>query len=198
MKGLEPSTFCMASRRSSQLSYIRASADYRVTMAWPDLASAAPCTQACWDTSHMPSDRVYTRLSTTSAWALKAAGKLNIPLYRASRGRLFGQVGGTPVLLLTTVGRRSGQARTAPVLYLADNERLIVIGSNAGHKAAPAWSLNLEAHPDAEVEVGSRRQKVRARVAEGDERAELWRKMNEQYSGFDDYSARTTRDIRLF
>lgn len=146
----------------------------------------------------MPSDRVYTRLSTTSARALKAAGKLNIPLYRASRGRLFGQVAGTPVLLLTTVGRRSGQTRTAPVLYLADNERLIVIGSNAGHKAAPAWSLNLEAHPDAEVEVGSKRRKVCARVAEGDERAELWRKMNEQYSGFDDYSARTTRDIRLF
>jgi F420H(2)-dependent quinone reductase len=146
----------------------------------------------------MPSDRVYTRLSTTSAWALKAAGKLNIPLYRASRGRLFGQVAGTPVLLLTTVGRRSGQTRTAPVLYLADNERLIVIGSNAGHKAPPAWSLNLEASPAAEVQVGSKRRKVRARVAEGDERAELWRKMNEQYSGFDDYSARTTRDIRLF
>jgi F420H(2)-dependent quinone reductase len=75
---------------------------------------------------------------------------------------------------------------------------LVVIGSNAGHKAAPAWSLNLVANPDAEVEVGSGRRKVRARVAEGDERAELWRKMNEQYSGFDDYSARTTRDIRLF
>jgi F420H(2)-dependent quinone reductase len=146
----------------------------------------------------MPSDRVYTRLSTTSARALKAAGKLNIPIYRASRGRLFGQVAGTPVLLLTTVGRRSGQTRTAPVLYLADSGRLIVIGSNAGHKAAPAWSLNLEAHPDAEVQIGGKRRKVRARVAEGDERAELWRKMNKQYSGFDDYSARTTRDIRLF
>jgi deazaflavin-dependent oxidoreductase (nitroreductase family) len=146
----------------------------------------------------MPSDRVYTRLSTISAGALKSVGKLNIPLYRASRGRRFGRVAGTPVLLLTTIGRRSGQARTAPVLYLADGERLIVIGSNAGHKTAPAWSLNLEANPDAEVEVGSKRRKVHARVAEGEERAELWRKMNEQYSGFDDYSARTTRDIRLF
>jgi deazaflavin-dependent oxidoreductase (nitroreductase family) len=146
----------------------------------------------------MPSDRVYTRLSTISAGALKATGKLNIPLYRASRGRLFGRVAGTPVLLLTTTGRRSGQARTAPVLYLVDGERLIVIGSNAGHKNTPAWSLNLEANPDAEVEVGSDHRKVRARVAEGEERAELWRKMNERYSGFDDYSVRTTRDIRLF
>jgi F420H(2)-dependent quinone reductase len=146
----------------------------------------------------VPSDRVYTRLSTTSAWALKAVGKLNVPLYRASRGRLFGQIAGTPVLLLTTVGRRSGAPRTVPVVYLPDGERLVVIGSNAGHKSAPAWSLNLEANPVAEVEVGGERRNVRARVAEGEERAELWRKMNEQYSGFDDYNARTTREIRLF
>jgi deazaflavin-dependent oxidoreductase (nitroreductase family) len=146
----------------------------------------------------MPSDRVYTRLSTTSAWALKAFGKLNIPLYRVSRGRLFGQLDRAPVLLLTTVGRRSGQPRTAPVVYLADGERLIVVGSNAGHERAPAWSLNLEANPLAEVELGSDRRQVRARVAEGEERAELWRKVNEMYGGFEDYSARTTRAIRLF
>jgi deazaflavin-dependent oxidoreductase (nitroreductase family) len=146
----------------------------------------------------MPSDRVYTRLSTSSARALKAFGKLNVPLYRASKGRLFGQIAGTPVLLLTTVGRRSGQPRTVPVVYLPDGERMIVIGSNAGHERAPAWALNLEANPLADVEVGGDRRKVRARIAEGEERAELWRKMNEQYSGFDDYSARTTRDIRLF
>jgi deazaflavin-dependent oxidoreductase (nitroreductase family) len=146
----------------------------------------------------MPSDRVYTRLSTTSARALKAVGKLNVPLYRASRGRLFGQIAGTPVLLLTTVGRRSGAPRTVPVVYLPDGERLVVIGSNAGHKTAPAWSLNLEANPVADVEIGGERRNVRARVAEGEERAELWRKMNEQYSGFDDYNARTTRTIRLF
>lgn len=146
----------------------------------------------------MPSDRVYTRLSTISARALKAVGKLNVPLYRASRGRLFGQIAGTPVLLLTTVGRRSGAPRTVPVVYLPDGERLVVIGSNAGHETAPAWSLNLEANPVAEVEIGGERRNVRARVAEGEERTELWRKMNEQYSGFDDYSARTTREIRLF
>jgi deazaflavin-dependent oxidoreductase (nitroreductase family) len=146
----------------------------------------------------VPSDRVYTRLSTSSAWALKAFGKLNVPLYRASKGRLFGQIAGTPVLLLTTVGRRSGQPRTVPVVYLPDGDRMIVIGSNAGHKTAPAWSLNLEANPLADAQTGGDRRKVQARVAEGEERAALWRKMTEQYSGFDDYSARTTRDIRLF
>jgi F420H(2)-dependent quinone reductase len=146
----------------------------------------------------MPSDRTYTRLSTTSARALKTFGKLHIPLYRASRGRLFGRLDRAPVLLLTTVGRRSGRPRTAPVVYLADGERLIVIGSNAGHDKAPAWSLNLEANPVAEVELGGEHRNVLARIAEGEERAELWRKVNEMYSGFDDYSARTTREIRLF
>jgi F420H(2)-dependent quinone reductase len=129
---------------------------------------------------------------------LRWTGKMNIPLYRLSGGRIGGKIAGSPVLLLTATGRKSGEPRTAPVLYLADGERQIVIGSNAGHKNEPAWSLNLKANPDAEVEIGRSKRPVRARVAEGEERAELWRKVNEQYSGFDDYAARTDRDIAVF
>jgi len=129
---------------------------------------------------------------------LRWAGRLNIPLYRLSNGRIGGSLAGSPVLLLTTTGRKSGQSRTAPVVYLADGERQIVIGSNAGHSNAPAWSLNLKANPEAEVEIGRERRPVRARVAEGEERAGLWRKINEQYSGFDDYEARTDREIAVF
>jgi len=132
------------------------------------------------------------------AWALRAGGKLNVPVYRATRGRLFGRIGRAPVLLLTTTGRRSGMPRTAPVLYLADGERFVVIGSNAGNERTPAWALNLQADPNVEVQVGSRRQKMRARVTEGEGRRELWGRMNEQYGGFDDYRARTARDIPLF
>jgi deazaflavin-dependent oxidoreductase (nitroreductase family) len=132
------------------------------------------------------------------ARALRWTGKLNVPLYRLSGGRIGGRLDRTPVLLLTTTGRKSGQRRTAPVVYLADQGRYIVIGSNAGHARVPAWSLNLKADPGAEVEVGRKRIPVRARVAEGEERADLWRKMNQQYSGFDDYAARTDRDIALF
>jgi deazaflavin-dependent oxidoreductase (nitroreductase family) len=147
----------------------------------------------------MPSDRTLSRFSMAlpASW-LRASGKLNVPLYRLSRGRLGGKVGRAPVCLLTTTGRRSGQRRTAPVLYLRDGERFIVIGSNAGNANAPAWSLNLKANPDAEVEIGSEHSYVRARVAEGEERAELWRKMNEQYAGFDAYEANTSRDIAVF
>ena len=147
----------------------------------------------------MPSDHTLSRFSMAMpAAALRISGKLNVPLYRLSGGRLGGKVGRAPVLLLTSTGRRSGQQRTAPVLYLKDGERLVVIGSNAGNRKAPAWSLNLKANPDAEVEVGREHSLVRARVTEGEERAELWRKMNEQYAGFDAYDANTSRDIAVF
>jgi deazaflavin-dependent oxidoreductase (nitroreductase family) len=132
------------------------------------------------------------------ATGLRWTGKLNIPLYRLTGGLVGGKLAGSPVLLLNTIGRRSGESRTAPVVYLADGHRQIVIGSNAGHRNEPAWSLNLKANPEAEVEIGRKRHPVRARIAEGDERAELWRRVNDQYSGFDDYEARTDRDIAVF
>jgi deazaflavin-dependent oxidoreductase (nitroreductase family) len=132
------------------------------------------------------------------AGALRAMGKLNVPIYRLTRGRVMGRIGRAPVLLLTSTGRRSGQPRTAPVLFLADGERVIVIGSNAGNTREPAWSHNLKANPDAEVEIRGEHRQVRARACAGDERAELWRRMNEQYAGFDDYDERTSRDIAVF
>ena len=119
-----------------------------------------------------------------------SGGRLNVPLYRMTRGRVGGRIGRAPVLLLTTTGRKSGQARTAPVLYMRDADRLVVIGSNAGNVKTPAWALNLVANPEATVEVGARRHDVRARTAEGEERVDLWRRMNEQYAGFDDYRGR--------
>jgi len=129
---------------------------------------------------------------------LRATGKLNVPVYRLTRGRLMGKIGRAPVLLLTTTGRRSGEKRTAPVVYISDGDRLIVIGSNAGNQRTPAWSLNLQANPDAEVDIYGERRRVRARVAEGDERAECWRAANAEYAGFDHYDAHTARDIKVF
>jgi F420H(2)-dependent quinone reductase len=147
----------------------------------------------------VPSDRFYSRLSQAiGTTGLRWTGKLNVPLYRLSGGRIGGRVGRAPVLLLTTTGRRSGEARTVPVLYLADGNDFVVIGSNAGNRRAPAWALNLKASSEATIEVGRRKVQVSARVAEGDERADLWRRHNEQYAGFDDYEARTDRQISVF
>jgi F420H(2)-dependent quinone reductase len=147
----------------------------------------------------MPKNTFYSRLSMTmpDSW-LKATGKLNVPIYRLSRGRIFGNIGTAPVLLLTSTGRRSGQKRTAPVVFLADGDRYVVIGSNAGNERTPAWSYNLQANPDAEIELRGAHKLVRARVAECEERAELWHKVNEMYEGFDDYDAKTSRNIAVF
>jgi len=147
----------------------------------------------------MPSDRFYSRLShSLGTRGLRMVGKLNVPVYRLSRGRIGGRVGKGPVLLLTTTGRKSGEPRTAPVLYLADGERYVVINTNAGNAKTPAWSLNLRANPDAEVDVRGKRIKVRARIAEGEERADLWRSHMEQYSGWDYYESKLDREIGVF
>jgi F420H(2)-dependent quinone reductase len=84
------------------------------------------------------------------------------------------------------------------VLYRGRGEDLVVIGSNAGNANAPAWALNLEANSEATVEIGSEKREVRARIAEGEESTELWNAMSDQYSGFDHYRERTTRNIRVF
>jgi deazaflavin-dependent oxidoreductase (nitroreductase family) len=131
------------------------------------------------------------------ATGLRWAGKLNTPLYRLSRGRIGGTVGRAPVLLLTTTGCKSGQLRTCPVVYLEDAGRLVVINTNAGNAKTPAWSLNLKADTEAEVEIRKGKHRVRARIAEGEERADLWRRHNEQYSGFDEYDAELDREPKV-
>lgn len=133
-------------------------------------------------------DSFYARIShTAGARALRWTGKLNVPIYRLSGGRLFNKVGEGPVLLLTTTGRKSGEPRTAPVLYLAHWADMILIDTNGGNEKLPGWSYNLRAKPQATVEIGKRKTSVVARVAEGLERKKLWAAAVEQYAGFDEY-----------
>jgi F420H(2)-dependent quinone reductase len=138
--------------------------------------------------ARMPSDRFVAKFSNTiGARGLRLIGRLNVPAYKLSGGRLGAKVGDGPVLLLTTTGRKSGEPRTAPVLYLAHGEAMVLIDTNGGNEKLPGWSHNLKAKPRAEVQVGRRRLDVTARVAEGAEREELWRACNTQYRGFDEY-----------
>jgi len=99
------------------------------------------------------------------------------------------------VLLLHHVGRRSGQRRVTPLLYLPDGDELVIVASMGGTPKNPAWFHNLEAAPDTEVEVGRERRPVRARVAGPQERAALWPRLVELYPSFATYQARAPREI---
>jgi deazaflavin-dependent oxidoreductase (nitroreductase family) len=107
-----------------------------------------------------------------------------------TRGRLKVAVG-QPILLLHTRGARSGEPRTTPLLYTPLNEGFIVVASKAGAASNPAWYHNLRVHPDAvSVELEGRRVAVRPRVVEEPERSELWRRVNDNYNGYETYARR--------
>lgn len=127
--------------------------------------------------------------------AIKAMGRAHRLVYRASGGRVLGRVAGMPVLLLTTTGRRTGTARTTPLTYFRDGDDLLVVGSNGGEERAPGWLLNLRAHPEATVTIGSERHEVTARTAGAEERARLWPAIVATYPGYAAYERRTTRPI---
>ncbi len=116
-------------------------------------------------------------------------------LYRRSGGRLGGTLKGAPILLLDHVGRKSGQARTAPVLYLRNGDDLVVVASRGGSDATPAWWLNLQANPTTTVQVGGEHRRVLARQASAEEKAELWPRLVEMYGDFEIYQRRTDREI---
>jgi F420H(2)-dependent quinone reductase len=125
----------------------------------------------------------------------RGAGKLHSSIYRASDGHVWGKMFGAPVLLLSTTGRKSGQRRTTPLVYTMDGDDFVLIASNGGAPKHPAWYLNLMANPDATVEVGDREARVRAEEAHQYEKARLWQKMVEVYSGYDGYQRKTEREI---
>ena len=117
-------------------------------------------------------------------------------LYRLSGGKIGGRwLRGEPVMLLTTVGRRSGVPRTVPVLYLRDDENVILVASGVGRSRHPVWYLNLEANPVVSIEIEREKIEMMARRAKGEERAALWPRLVEMYRGLDGYQLRTEREI---
>ncbi len=117
-------------------------------------------------------------------------------LYRVSGGLLGANIG-VPVLLLTTLGRKSQQSRTTPLLYLKDGDNWIVVASNGGDDRHPDWWLNLKANPAAQIQIKKKVNQVRAREATEMERDRLWSLLVGMYSVYDDYQRRTARKIPI-
>ena len=118
-------------------------------------------------------------------------------LLRLSRGRLGGRGLGFRFLLLDHVGRRSGAQRSTPLLYVEHEGRYLVVASNAGQDHHPAWWLNLQARPEASVQIGGGRIAVRARRAGPEESTRLWPVVIGAFRQFDSYRQGTERDIPL-
>ncbi len=115
--------------------------------------------------------------------------------FRANGGKVGGPFEGAPLLLLHTTGARSGQERVNPLMYRPDGDRLVIFASKAGADTNPDWFHNLRANPQASVEVGGQTRAVRAHVAEGDERHQLWEAHKRDWPGFADYETKTQRQI---
>jgi deazaflavin-dependent oxidoreductase (nitroreductase family) len=127
--------------------------------------------------------------------AQRAATKLHSFVYHTTNGRVGGRMAGGRVLLLTTTGRKTGREHTVPLFYLNDGEDMVVVASNGGTASHPAWWLNLKANPEATVEVGGRKVRVRAEEAGFEEKERLWPKLVRMYGGYEDYRRRTDREI---
>jgi deazaflavin-dependent oxidoreductase (nitroreductase family) len=119
-------------------------------------------------------------------------------IFTVSSGRLLGSFREMPVLVLTTTGRKSGKARstmlTAPI---ADDDRVVIVASYGGDDRNPTWFLNLRANSEVRVTMRGKTTTMRARVATGDEKTDLWPKVVEANPGYADYQRKTDRDIPL-
>ena len=115
--------------------------------------------------------------------------------FRANDGKVSGAFANAPLLLLTTTGAKSGQQRTSPVVYTTDGDRLVIIASYAGRPVNPAWFRNLVANPEVTVEIPGETFAARAVVASGEYRDRLYAAQAALMPAFDEYQAKTTRQI---
>jgi deazaflavin-dependent oxidoreductase (nitroreductase family) len=115
--------------------------------------------------------------------------------FRANDGKVGGYFENISLLLLHTIGAKSGLSRINPVAQIADGERFVIIASKGGAPSNPDWYYNLVANPEVTVEVGTEKFPAFAQIAEEPERTELFNKMAELYPGFADYEQKTTRII---
>ncbi|MEO8814986.1 MAG: nitroreductase family deazaflavin-dependent oxidoreductase [Mycobacterium sp.] len=122
--------------------------------------------------------------------------KTNARLYKASGGRIGGTfLQGAPVALLTTIGRKTGQPRVSPLLYLREGDRVVLVASQGGRTDNPMWYLNLKANPKVSVQIRNEVLSLTARDATAAERERYWPELVAIYSSFADYQSWTDRVI---
>ena len=154
-----------------------------------------------WGSEHSILRRPGIAFASTrlGSWTVRRLAGVDRRLLERSRGRftVLGPIG-APTVLLNTIGRKSGQRRTSPLLYIRDADRLVVVGSNFGQDHHPAWTSNLLARPEASVTMAGREIPVLATQVTGEEKARLYKQFVDMAGVYAVYEGRTDRDIRVF
>ena len=154
-----------------------------------------------WGRSDTALSRLGKRFASTRAgsWTIRTLMPVDRRILIRSSGRrtVLGPIG-APVMLLETIGRKSGQPRLNPLVFARDGDSVVVVGSNFGQEHHPGWTANLIARPAAVAVVGGRRIPVTAELLEGDEAQAGYQKMVELASTYSAYRGRTDRPIRVF
>jgi proline iminopeptidase len=123
-------------------------------------------------------------------------GEEHVRRYRETGGEV-GHIWreGSTILLLTTTGRKTGEKRTAPLIYVRDGDRYVIVASKGGAPEHPGWYQNIEKTPEVELQVKDEVFRAHARTVKGEERERLWRKANEVWPQYDAYAKKTNREI---
>lgn len=130
-------------------------------------------------------------------WLFKRFMQFHVFIYRRSGGKTMGVVRGMPVLLLTTMGNKSGKPRVIPVMYMRDKDTYVVTASNNGDGKHPGWYINLQANPQAIIEVDNQTLTVTAHTADKETKNRLWPMLVAKAPFFSDYQQKTSRDIPM-
>jgi F420H(2)-dependent quinone reductase len=125
----------------------------------------------------------------------RGAATIHTQVYRRTGGKIGGKAGSLTMGILTTTGRKSGEPRTTPLNIMADGDRFLLVASYGGDDRDPQWFKNLQANPNATVQLGTESFPVRATVATDDEKKTLWPKVVGIYKGYEGYQRKTSRDI---
>jgi deazaflavin-dependent oxidoreductase (nitroreductase family) len=126
---------------------------------------------------------------------LNLANNIHVGLYRMSKGKFANTIANLPILLITTIGRKSGKPHTNPVVYLKVGQDYLVTASAGGMDWNPGWYLNLKNRPEAKIEIGERIFNVQAVIIEGEERVRLYEEFKAVSSNFSKYEKGTSRMI---
>jgi proline iminopeptidase len=123
-------------------------------------------------------------------------GDEHVRLYQETDGEVgYTWREGATILILTTTGRTTGEQHSTPLIFTADGDNAVIVASKGGAPAHPGWYRNLVKTPEVGVQIKGDRFRARARDAKGEERERLWRRMNEVWPHYDEYQAKTEREI---